>query len=987
MNLYTNLKGILSFFIVALLPILSYGQCNEPFFSAYLEGSGSDKCLEIYNPTTSSISLDGTYAVVFYFNGNTSAGTTINLSGTIGIDDVFILCDDGYAVEPIFADQTSSASFYNGNDAIALVKNGEIIDVIGQIGFNPGTQWGTDPTSTANNVLYRKSSVGDGDEDGSDAFDPSVEWDGFNQNDIEGFGFHFMDIEGGACDCDPPVAMCQDATVNLSEGGTITPEEIDAGTTFDCGFGSLDLSDETFVCDEVGTNTVTLSAFDEIGNSGFCSATVTVVDDTPPTAVCMNATVDVIEGSAIVSGGDIDGGSSDNCTTNFSVNPNEFSCDDVGNTFTVTLTVTDNSSNSSTCTAQVTIGDSDFFCCEVVANCMDATVSLSSGGALAASDVDDGSEGCGEIELEVFPSAFSCSEVGPNTVTLVVFDFNEDSGICTANVTVVDDVPPNAVCEDVTTSISEGTTAFLGAGEVGGQSTDNCGGVSLSVNPSTFECEELGENTVTLTVDDGTNTATCTATVTVDDPESLCCSAPVLSCPGNSTVPNDPGLCSAAVEVPLPQVVEGCGEVDLDFRYRSKPLDDDPGSWTSWMTNTAITLPVGRWQIQWRAKDEENNSDRCRFIIEVVDGEAPMVTCVNTTIDLDPYGFAEIAFEDVVDLESTSDNCGYSSSFGPGFFDCEDVGSTVSINVTVTDDAGNSNSCITTADIEIGGDLPDPLDGCSIGTTNTNEIFDPCTNGGEFELSTVGFPTPFADVMSFAYQEVCGDFEVIVQVTGITNPGWAGIMVRESCDPGAKKVAMKTQLTPLVRRDVRTSTNGFSQTKQLPHPVSQGWIRLVRTSHYFAAYTSFDGVNWYFSIVTPTVMSDCVQVGMFVEGINVATVTTATFQSFSINQIGTLATPGNWVENTPQFELEESPSLDLFPNPAKGEINVSLDQFIGKEVDITIFNTLGQRVKAHRVEEIQRDIESINLAGLKAGTYLMRIETADQEFTRKFVVE
>jgi uncharacterized protein len=63
--------------------------------------------------------------------------------------------------------------------------------VIGQIGFDPGTEWGTGLVSTADNTLRRKDTVCAGDPDGSNAFDPSVEWDGYAQDTFDGLGTHF----------------------------------------------------------------------------------------------------------------------------------------------------------------------------------------------------------------------------------------------------------------------------------------------------------------------------------------------------------------------------------------------------------------------------------------------------------------------------------------------------------------------------------------------------------------------------------------------------------------------------------------------------------------------------------------------------------------------------------------------------------------------------------------------------------------------------
>lgn len=170
--------------------------CSEVFFSEYVEGSSNNKSLEIFNGTGSSIDLtSGNYQILFYFNGNTTPGTTISLNGTIVHNGVFVVSDrDADLAILNETDQTASNNFFNGNDAIELRKNGITIDVIGQIGFDPGpgpgTEWGTGLTSTRDNTLRRKMSVVSGDSNGGDAFDPSVEWDGFARDDFSGLGSH-----------------------------------------------------------------------------------------------------------------------------------------------------------------------------------------------------------------------------------------------------------------------------------------------------------------------------------------------------------------------------------------------------------------------------------------------------------------------------------------------------------------------------------------------------------------------------------------------------------------------------------------------------------------------------------------------------------------------------------------------------------------------------------------------------------------------------
>lgn len=65
-----------------------------------------------------------------------------------------------------------------------------IVDIIGKIGEDPGTAWGTDPVTTANDTLRRKETVCTGDVDWSDDFDPATEWDGLPENTFDGLGTH-----------------------------------------------------------------------------------------------------------------------------------------------------------------------------------------------------------------------------------------------------------------------------------------------------------------------------------------------------------------------------------------------------------------------------------------------------------------------------------------------------------------------------------------------------------------------------------------------------------------------------------------------------------------------------------------------------------------------------------------------------------------------------------------------------------------------------
>ena len=133
---------------------------SELFFSEYVEGSSSNKALELYNGTGAPVTLTGSYDVQIFANGSPTATATIPLAGTVADGDVFVLARSA-AVAAVLAqaDQTTTNFLWNGNDAVVLRKAGVIVDVIGQVGADPGTQWGSGDATTADHTLRRKPGV------------------------------------------------------------------------------------------------------------------------------------------------------------------------------------------------------------------------------------------------------------------------------------------------------------------------------------------------------------------------------------------------------------------------------------------------------------------------------------------------------------------------------------------------------------------------------------------------------------------------------------------------------------------------------------------------------------------------------------------------------------------------------------------------------------------------------------------------------------
>jgi predicted extracellular nuclease len=215
-------------FLLSFAAFAVHAQAPDLLISEYVEGSGTNKAIEIYNGTGAAVDLDsGQYRLELYSNGSTSITNSLALTGSIADGDVLVLCNATDSGITSRCDVTNTGTVnFNGDDALVLRRNsasagsGDIVDSIGQVGFDPGSEWGTGNQSTADNTIRRKDSICAGDTNPSDAFDPAVEWDGFATGTYDGLGSHSADCGGGG------------GTPVVSFGSTSAAEGDDGTTPF-----------------------------------------------------------------------------------------------------------------------------------------------------------------------------------------------------------------------------------------------------------------------------------------------------------------------------------------------------------------------------------------------------------------------------------------------------------------------------------------------------------------------------------------------------------------------------------------------------------------------------------------------------------------------------------------------------------------------------------------------------------------------------------
>ena len=190
-------------------PVIST-DCVDLFISEYVEGSGFEKYIEIFNPTASAVNLSN-YQLRLYSNGAASPSQTTNL-GVAGMlaSGGTVVFRHGSATGFSGGFINSSVINHNGDDAFELfnISQNKSIDIFGRIGNDPGSAWTAPGLSTVDRTLRRKSAVTKGVDTNPAGTGPSAfttlgsEWDGFPQNDVSGLGFHQSDCIVTACSLD-----------------------------------------------------------------------------------------------------------------------------------------------------------------------------------------------------------------------------------------------------------------------------------------------------------------------------------------------------------------------------------------------------------------------------------------------------------------------------------------------------------------------------------------------------------------------------------------------------------------------------------------------------------------------------------------------------------------------------------------------------------------------------------------------------------------
>jgi len=300
--------------------------------------------------------------------------------------------------------------------------------------------------------------------------------------------------------------------LNVTGGNTIS-YSIDSGTTFQ--------SSNTFTGLAIGVYKAVIK--DNLGCAPSYSTNqyVTLVngDQTNPLAKVKNASVNLnSSGSASISYSDINNGSNDNCgIVKIFLDDSTFDCTDAG-VNKVILTVEDAAGNQDTAHAYVTV--SDAINPMVLGN--NLVIYLDSFGTTSITNnmaVKSATDNCSVRDTLLNRYTFDCSDTGKvNEVIITVSDDANNIHKDTINVTVFDKIGPIIRAKDITLYLDNNGNVYFGANDIDTGSYDNCSIKSREINIDSFDCSNIGNNSILYKVEDYSgNVSTKNIIVTVFD--------------------------------------------------------------------------------------------------------------------------------------------------------------------------------------------------------------------------------------------------------------------------------------------------------------------------------------------------------------------------------------------------------------------------------------------------------------------------------------
>jgi hypothetical protein len=220
------------------------------------------------------------------------------------------------------------------------------------------------------------------------------------------------------------------------------------------------------------------------------------------------------------------------------------------------------------------------------------------------------------------PSVSRFSLCGESQVVSGCDQFNNaftDNNILVNLLAELDTSPPTAICKDITATLNPiFGTVTVPASTINNGSFDGEGSVTLSSSKTSFDCSNIGVNTVTLTVTDRVGlTSTCEAKVTIQK------SGIVINCPSDKILEMEANCTTQYFFDTIITGNQSCNPITVT-------RIEGPGN--------GSFLPLGVTTFTYKATNPDGDFETCSYTVTVEDTTPPVIdNCsANITITNDP---------------------------------------------------------------------------------------------------------------------------------------------------------------------------------------------------------------------------------------------------------------------------------------------------------------------------------------------------------------
>ena len=190
-------------------------------------------------------------------------------------------------------------------------------------------------------------------------------------------------------------------------------------------------------------------------------------------------------------------------------------------------------------------------------------------------------------------------------------------------------------------------------------------------------------------------------------------------------------------------------------------------------------------------------------------------------------------------------------------------------------------------EVKASSSLGSPWSDADIGAVNA--AGSAAYSNGSFTITACGVDIyNTADAFHYVYQPLNGDGQIIAHVASVGNTSpWAkaGVMIRQSLDPGSSQAMMMVTPGKGVDLQFRSASGGQSSSVSGPSNTPPFWVAMTRSGATITGYQSADGVNWS-PLVSETIsMTASVYIGLALTSHNTSAACTSVIDNVTVNGV------------------------------------------------------------------------------------------------------